>query len=114
MPIKIIKEKIFKDELKKIAGGEFGDMVKAVVDVKREVVAIGGELHADGEQALLADGSNQGDVWGINIYSEKEGEDMIEFSSLINIRPQLGNRSLNIENQEIKTKILSIIDKLIS
>jgi hypothetical protein len=113
MSVRIVKEKISKEELKNIAQDEFGDMVKAVVDIKREIMAVGGELHADAEQILLADNSNQPDLWGINIYPDKSSEEMVEFSSLINIRPRIGNQSVNIENPEVKKKIISIINKLI-
>jgi len=113
MEIKIVKDKISLEEVKKMASENFGDMIKAVVDLKKEIIALGGELHADAEQVLLDDNSRQPDLWGINIYPDNVEEERIEFTSLINIRPQIGNRSVNIEIAEVKDKILKIIDKLI-
>lgn len=70
-----------------MAEGLFGNMVKAVVDVDRKVMALDGELRADEEALLLESGSRQESLWGINIYPELEGPDRIEFDSMINIRP---------------------------
>ena len=35
------------DELRLLAEGRFGDMVKAVVDVKRSIMLLDADLHAD-------------------------------------------------------------------
>jgi len=61
-------------------------MVKIVVDVKRDVIAIGGALHADGEKVLLENGSRERDLWGANFYPGNPPEERIEYSALINIR----------------------------
>jgi len=114
MTIKIIKEKISLDELKKIAEENYGDMVKAVVDIEKEIIAMGGEFHSDANVILVEqNGSNQEDIWGINIYPEKEKNEWLEFNSLINIKPLKNNRDVEIESEEIKDKIKNIINKLI-
>ncbi len=113
MEIKIIKDKISQAEIKELAQKTFGDMVKVVVDVERNIMAAGGEMHADCEQALLDDGSKQENLWGANIYPESEGEDFIEYQSLINIRPRVGNRGMEIEDEVIKDKVKSIIVALV-
>ena len=92
----------------------FGNLVKSVVDVDREIMAVDGELHADEEALLLENGSQQKNLWGINIYPELEGADRIEFDSMINIRPAQGNRSRGIDHMEIREKIIQIVHKLIS
>jgi len=71
--MEIIKDKIAREKLKAIAVALFGSLVKAVVDINREIMAIGGELHADEERLLLDEGSRQQDLWGINLYPEKAG-----------------------------------------
>lgn len=113
MQIKIIKDKISLTEIKKMAEESYGDMVKAVVDLDRKIVAIGGEWHADAEALLLDDGSKQEYLWGINIYPDKQGDEMIEYNSLINIRPKVGNRQTDIELPDIRAKIKIIINNLI-
>ncbi len=109
--MKIIEEKISVSELKKIAENSFGDFVKAVVDIEREIMVIDAELHSDEEALLLQEGSIQNDLWGINIYPFNEADKMIEFDSMINIRPRQGNRSRGVEDSEIRNKILNIIKK---
>ena len=112
--IKIISSPVKLPEIKTIAEQQFGMMVKAVVDLERKIMSIGGELHADEEAAMIANGSKQEDLWGINIYPDQSGEGRIEFDSMINIRPYLGNRSRNVENIAIQKKIIEIVNQLIS
>lgn len=111
--MKIIKSKIKNSELRKMTKREFGDLVKAVVDIEKEIMVIDAELHADQEAALIKQGSRQENLWGINIYPELKGKNFIEFDSMINLRPSQGNRSRGVDNPKIRKKIKEIIDKLI-
>lgn len=111
--IKIIKDSISKEELGNIAKNQFGDLVKAVVDTQKEIMAIGGELHADEEALLLEKGSRQENLWGVNLYFNKSNDELIEFDSMINIRPSQGNRSRGVESLDVQRKIRDIISKLI-
>lgn len=95
--------------LKQMAEERFGDLVKAVVDVDRELLAVDAELHADLEALLLENGSKQKDLWGINLYPELQGEDYIEFDSMINMRPSQGNRSRGVEEGQMRRKIAQIV-----
>lgn len=88
-------------------------MVKAVIDVERAVMALGGELHADGEALLLDNGSQQNHLWGINIYHALPRNEWIEFDSMINIRPGQGNRSRDIDDDSVRQKIIEIVNRLI-
>jgi len=116
MEIKIIKNPISLDEVRKISReGKFVELIKAVVDAEQEIMAVGGELHADEETELMEKaGSKRENTWGINLYPAKTGEEFIEFDSMINLKPAFGNRSRSVENLEIREKIIKIIDKLIS
>jgi hypothetical protein len=111
--IRIINEPIQLAEIKKIAAERFGDMVKGVVDVEREIMALGGEMHADEEETLLGDNSAQENLWGINLYPDLSGADFIEFDSMINIRPRQNNRSRSVEDAAIRERIIEIVNKLI-
>lgn len=111
--MKIVETSITLEELKIMAGGRFGDLVKAVVDVAAGVMAVDGELHADEEALLLERGSRQADLWRINIYPEITGQDRIEFDSIINIRPSQGNRSRGVDNPEIRANILQVVARLV-
>lgn len=113
MEITIIRNPVGMEVVRKAAADSFGDMVKAVVDIGRGVMALGGELHADAESMLLDDGSRQDDLWGINLYPDKPRQEWIEYSSLINVRPAAANRSLLIEDVGVREKILQIVGRLI-
>jgi len=110
----IIETPITKAELKKIAEERFGDLVKGAVDIEKEVMVLGGELHIDEALKLVEKfQSKSKDIWGINLYPEKTGDDMIEFDSMINLKPDLGNRSRGVDSPEIQEKIKNIVGKLI-
>jgi len=86
MEIKIIKDPISKKELVDFAKEQFGSLIKVVVDIEQEIMAIGGEMHADEEATLIEqEDSKREYTWGINLYPEKSGEELIEFNSIINI-----------------------------
>ncbi|HDT13191.1 MAG TPA: hypothetical protein ENO03_02420 [Candidatus Aminicenantes bacterium] len=107
--MRIVDSPITLDELKTMAEGLFGNLVKAVVDVERRIMALDGELHADEEALLLESGSRQESLWGINIYPELEGPDRIEFDSMINIRPSQGNRSRGVDDPKVRERIIQIV-----
>lgn len=113
MSIKILNDKISLIELQKIAEESFGELVKAVVDIEKGIMAIGGELHADEEAFLIEHGSSQEKLWGISIYPNRIKEELIEFDSMINIRPSIGNRSRGVENPQTREKIINIVYSLI-
>lgn len=111
--MKIIKDQITIKELKQMSQKMFGNLVKAVVDIENKIMAIDAELHADMEVILLKNKSKQENLWGINIYPELQGEERIEFDSMINLKPSLNNRTRGVENKQIREKIIKIVNKLI-
>ncbi len=113
MPIKIIEQTISRAELAELAKERFGDLIKAVVDVDRGIMAVGGELHADEEALLLENGSKQKDIWGINIYPDRSGDKFVEFDSMINIRPSQKNRSRGVEDPETRKLIIKTVGLLV-
>ena len=111
--MKVIANQISLQELNEMALNMFGNLIKAVVDVRKEIMAVDAELHADEEALLIKEGSDQKDLWGINLYPELLGDDFIDFDSMINLRPSQGNRSRGVDNPEIREKIISIVNKLV-
>ena len=107
----VIEDKISIKELNILAENLLGDMVKAVVDVNKDILILDAELHADMEALLLENGSKQEHLWGINLYPDMEDEDFIEFDSMINIKPKQGNRSRGVEDIDIQNKIIDIVNK---
>ncbi|MCQ2156845.1 MAG: DUF5674 family protein [Bacteroidales bacterium] len=110
----ILKDRLTVSQLSEIAAELYVDMIKAVADVRLGTLAIDAELHSDLEQLLLENGSLQDDLWGFNIYPEVEGDDFIEFDSLINIRPRQNNRSRNVEDESIQSRIREIVNNFVS
>ncbi len=111
--LKIISGEITIKELEKMTKKMFGNLVKAVVDIEKEIMAVDGELHADEMELLVENGSKHENLWGINFYPEVKTDDWIEFDSMINLKPLLGNRTRGVDNPEIKEKILKIVSKIV-
>jgi len=111
--VEILRSATPRARLAFLAEAQFGDVVKAVVDVGRRVMAIGGELHSDEEAALIEDGSGQEDLWGINLYPAEPGDAWIEFDSMINVRPSQGNRSRSVEDGKLRDLIRQIVTALV-
>jgi len=111
--MKLIDGPITREELRQIAKASFGNFVKAVIDVSKDVMAIDADLHADEETYLLSHGSKQSDLWGINLYPDLKGESFIEFDSMINVRPSTNNLSRGVENAKTREKIKQVINELI-
>jgi hypothetical protein len=111
--MQIIAEPIPVARLREMAERTFGDMVKAVVDIDRGIMAVDGELHADEEELLLQTGSRHASLWGINLYPDAGAEDWIEFDSLINLRPAQGNRTRGVDDPERRQRILDIVSRLV-
>ncbi|OGH64844.1 MAG: hypothetical protein A2821_01370 [Candidatus Magasanikbacteria bacterium RIFCSPHIGHO2_01_FULL_41_23] len=111
--MKIITQTTNRAELKIIANEGFGDMIKAVVDLRRSVMAVGAELHVDEEQLLLQNNSHQEDLWGINLYPDVSDDSWLEFDSMINIRPKQNNRTRAVHDPTIQQKIISVVQLLV-
>ena len=109
-----VRSRIPLTELESIARNQFGDMVKAVVDVERGMMSVGGELHSDEEAQLLEDGSRQQQLWGANFYPGISADDWVEFDSVINIRPSQCNGSRGIDNQDTRKAVLAVVNRLVA
>jgi len=102
-------------ELKNLAHEGFEDVVKAVIDAEKEIMAAGGELHVDMQVKLMeTEGSKNEDTWGINLYVNENREHFLEFDSMINLKPALGNRTRDVEDIEIKERLKDIVSHLIN
>lgn len=101
-------------ELAKMAEKMYGNFVKGVVDIEKNIMVLDAEMHVDEEQFLLEQGSKQNDLWGINLHPDNFGRaDFVEFDSMINIRPRQQNMSRGVESPEIRQKIISLVSEKI-
>ena len=111
--MKLVDKSISREELKEMSHVFAGGLVKAVVDVHKEIMIVDAPMHADEEKELLDQGSDQDNLWGINLYPDFANEDFIEFDSMINVRPRLNNFSRGIDSKELQEKIISVVTKLV-
>src|SRR3989338_7210684 len=111
--MKIVKDKIKISELQDMAKKMHGELVKVMVDIEKEIIAIDAPMHSDLFELLVSEENSESqNLWGINIHPSKEGEDFIEFDSMMNLKPGLGNKSRYVEDSAVREKIVNIIDLL--
>ena len=107
--MKIVKT-ISIPELESVAEKMYGNLVKGVVDLKKQILVVDAEMHVDEEQLLLECGPKQEDLWGINLYPAKFGtDDFLEFDSMINIRPRQKNMSRGVDDAVTHDEILKLV-----
>ncbi len=111
--IKILDRKTSIEEVKKLADFWYGTMIKGAVDVEMGRVALGGDYHIEDSELLTKTGSKFEDIWGFNIRFEENGDGVLEFDSMVNIKPNFGNHSRSINNEEIMKKAKEIVCKFI-
>ena len=107
--MRIVRKLLSQDEIKVLADETFGDMIKVVADLKREILVAGGALHSDGEELLLEDGSKQGDLWGANYFPAKESGKRIEYTSLINQYHSSNKDSQTIKDPNVREQVKAVI-----
>lgn len=111
--MQILQQPISRDALRTLAADCFGDMIKCVADVRTGQLALNAEMHADLERLLLEHGASQEDLWGFNLYPDEDGEDFIEYDSVINIRSWQDNPSRDVINPAIREAIQKIVKHFI-
>jgi hypothetical protein len=114
--MQIVENKITVSELIEMSKKMFGGLVKAVVDIQKEIVVVDAQMHCDQEEFLLEQGSEQEYLWGINLFPDKFGSDgFIVFDSMINMRPSWGNCTRGVEDPRVREAIIKIVmNKVIS
>ncbi len=109
----ILDRAISRGELRSMAAGRFGDMIKGVADIDRGLLILDADLHADLAAALMEQGSRWESLWGIALYPEQDGEEFLCFDSLLNIRPAQGNLVQRVEDAALREKIAEVVRKWI-
>lgn len=106
--MKFLDKKLTSKEIDQIKK-EYGCYLKVTADIENGWLVIGGELHADGERLLLDKSSRQDDIWGGGINLE---EKIIDTTAVLNIRPKLGNDSLEILDPEIRSRFTELVKEI--
>lgn len=107
--IQIIRDRATPEQMQQMLE-VLGIYIKLAVDIQQGILAGGGELHADCEQVLLENGSEQVHVWGADWYPFQQ---RVGYESLINIRPTVGNRSMEIQDPDIRNQVDDIVQNLL-
>ncbi|MFQ5540813.1 MAG: DUF5674 family protein [Candidatus Paceibacteria bacterium] len=111
----LIDEPITRERLQEIANERFGDMVKGVVDIEQGLLIVGSELHIDGATALQEGHGSKGEaLWGVNLYPGEAAGDFLEFDSVINLKPTLGNRTRSVEGETVRDAIIAVVRKKVT
>ena len=87
-----------KEEIEQLKE-QFDVYIKTVIDVNKKICSAGCDRHFDSEKILLEQGSHQADLWGGGIDLETM---VIDYNSMINIRPQQNNSSNEIQDTNIR------------
>jgi uncharacterized protein DUF5674 len=112
-PILVVSKPLPRTQLARFIGNPFPEMVKFVADLDRRLLAVGGELHADAEEILIESGSRQESLWGGNYHPGLGEGECVEFESLINIRPSLGNQGMTVQDSRIRARIRELVFALL-
>lgn len=106
--------KIEISELKEMAKNMIPQLVKAMVDIEKGIMAVDGGFHADLMEFLISEEKSKPEnLWGINIYPGEGGDNFVEFDSVMNLRPASGNKTRGVDDEEKKNKIIAIVNKLV-
>lgn len=112
--MKLVEKEISLEELRQMSTKMFESLVKAVVDIEKEIMVVDAPMHVDQESFLLEHDSKQENLWGINLYPYEWGNPkFVVFDSMINLRPSQGNRTRGVDNPEIQQKIIKMVMKLV-
>ena len=109
----IVRRKLAPEKLVEIVQNNHEEMAKVDVDIERRILSIGGEWHSEGEELLVQDGSKSTDVWGTNLYPWKVPHERVVYHLLINLKPVLGHREMEIKDAALQKRIRGVINELL-
>lgn len=109
MSLHLLEKPVSMNDVRVFAQEDYGTMIKGTVDIVENKVAIGGDYHMETCELLVEHGSSHQNIWGFNIRFEENQAGILEFDSLVNIKPALGNKSRSVENPEVIEKATEII-----
>ncbi len=110
MSVLVIHRKATKEEIQEMLK-TLREYIKVAVDISKDTLAGGGALHADCERLLIQEGSQQENVWGADWYPQTKE---IKFEAMINIAPRRKNRSMEIQDPDVRKKVESVMLKLLN
>jgi len=112
--IRILETPITKEELVTIQNEWGWEYVKGVADIEKRIIAIGGEWHKEAALLLESRGSDRKNLWGFRLYTDKRGDEAIDYMSNINISPERGNEGRELIEESRRENIRSIASPLVT
>lgn len=89
----------------------YSDYIKTVIDIERNILAVGGEYHIDCEEVLIKSGSKLENLFGGGYrVSTKE----IEYMAMSNYKPAMGKVTYEIMDQTVRTKLRKLTEDYLS
>ncbi len=100
----VLDRKITPEEFK-LAREVYGDYIKTVVDIEKNIIAVGGEYHIDCEEELIRQGSKLENLYGGGYrISTKE----VEYMAMSNYKPALNKYTYEISDNQIRDKLYKL------
>lgn len=106
----ILDRKITSEEFRQ-AREAYEDYIKTVVDIDKNVLAVGGEYHIDCEEVLIIGGSKPENLYGGGYrVSTKE----VEYVAMSNYKPALGKVTYEIMDESVRAKLKELTEKYLA
>ncbi|MBU0649683.1 hypothetical protein KJ605_01945 [Patescibacteria group bacterium] len=105
----VLKEKITPAEFQQ-AREVYVDYIKTVIDIDKNILAVGGEYHIDCEDILLKSGSKLENLYGGG-YRISTQE--VEYMAMSNYKPALGKVTYEIADEDIRKKLKELTERFL-
>jgi len=97
----VLDKKITHEQFKQ-ACEAYSDYIKTVIDIEKNVLAIGGEYHIDCEEVLIKSGSRLENLFGGGYrVSTKE----VEYMAMSKYKPALGKNTYEITDPKVRQRL---------
>jgi hypothetical protein len=105
----ILNRKITPEEFEQ-AREIYPDYIKTVIDIKKNILAVGGEYHIDCEEVLLKQGSKQEDLYGGGYRISSK---TIEYIAMSNYKPHLKKLTYEITDEKIREQLEKLTEEFL-
>lgn len=108
--ILILDRKITPDEFQQVRE-VYDDYIKTVIDIEKDILAIGGEYHIDCEEVLIMSGSKLENLFGggYRVSTKK-----VEYMAMSNYKPNMGKVTYEIMDDNVRKKLKELTEKCLT
>jgi len=105
----VLDRKITPEEFQRVREA-YEDYIKTVVDIEKDLLAVGGEYHIDCEQALIETGSKASNLYGGGYrVSTKE----VDYMAMSNYKPALGKLTYEISDIKVRERLKELTEEFL-